>query len=173
VAWTNEEAAMRHPTRAACAAIIFFALLALTSTTRAADTFTYDPEGRLASVTYENGVMISYTYDPNGNIIAIITSIDPTGVEETPAPIRFALGAAKPNPGSGPREIPFSIPTSGHATLRVFDVSGRLLATLLDRDLPAGRYSARFGSERLPAGVCFYRLELGGRALTGRLVTLR
>jgi len=148
------------------------ALTCASHAARAAETFTYDPVGRLAAITYENGATLAYTYDDNGNVLSIVTSLEPTGVEAETAPLVFALGAATPNPGSGPRNIPFSIPKPGKAALRVFDVTGRLVATLLDRELPAGRYTARFGVTRLAGGVYFYQLRHAGRSLSGRLVVL-
>ena len=140
----------------------------------AAETYSYDSIGRLAVVTYDNGGSIHYTYDANGNMLAIVTSLAVTGVESGESPtFEFALGASTPNPGSGPRAIPFSIPTRGHVTLRVFDVSGRSVATLADHVYDPGRYVARFSSDRWAAGVYFYRLALDGRALSGRMVILR
>jgi len=57
--------------------------------------------------------------------------------------------------------------------LRVFDVSGRAVATLYDRALDPGHYNAQFFTDRWAAGVYCYRLTMGGRVLTGRLVVLR
>ena len=88
-------------------------------------------------------------------------------------PLEFTLGPTTPNPGSGARRIAFTIPTRGRVTLRVFSVSGREAATLYDRVLDPGRYTAQFSSDRWGNGVYFYRIELGGRVLTGRLVVLR
>ena len=138
----------------------------------AAESYTYDTQSRLTDITYQNGGSFHYTYDANGNILSVVTTLA-TAVDENAPPLRFALGPATPNPGSGAREIAFSIPASGHVTLRVFDVAGRLVSTLYDRDLPAGRYSARFSSDRWAAGVYYYRLNALARALKGRLVVVR
>jgi YD repeat-containing protein len=161
--------------RVAAAALVL-AAIAVTVPGRAdaADSFTYDDLGRLTSATYGVGVIVVYTYDDNGNVLTITTSYGGSGVEEEAAtPLRFALGAATPNPGSGPRAIAFSIPEAGRVSLRVFDVAGRLTATLLDRALPAGRYESRLSPAGWAAGVYFYRLSLGERTLTGRMVLLR
>ena len=141
---------------------------------RAAETYAYDAIGRLTDVTYDNGGSIHYTYDANGNVLSIVTSLAATGVgsEESPT-FQFALGASTPNPGSGPRAIPFSIPTRGRVTLRLFDVSGRSVATLADHVFDPGRYVARFSSDRWAGGVYFYRLAHAGRVLSGRMVILK
>jgi len=138
----------------------------------AAESYQYDAQSRLTDVAYANGGSIHYTYDANGNILSIVTSIA-TAVDDKGAPLQFALGPTTPNPGSGPRSIVFSTPARGHVALRVFDVSGREVATLFDRVLDPGRHVARFSSDRWAGGVYFYRLEMGGQIRTGRLVVLR
>jgi YD repeat-containing protein len=165
----------RDAARCAAAALVLAVLAAASPPgARAADTFTYDAVGRLTLVSYGNGGLLAYTYDDNGNVLSIVTSLGTTAAEESPAaPLVFALGPATPNPGPGARAVRFSIPGAGHATFRVFDASGRLVATPVDRALPAGRYEARLAADRWAAGVYFYRLTLGERTLSGRMVVLR
>ena len=143
-----------------------------TTSASAAETFAYDPIGRVTDVAYQNGGSLHYTYDANGNVLSVVTSLA-TGVEGGTVPLQFALGPTKPNPGSGARSLAFTIPARGHVTLRVFDVSGRAVATLYDRALDPGRYTAQFSTDRWGNGVYFYRLEMGGRVRAGRLVVLR
>jgi YD repeat-containing protein len=137
----------------------------------AGETYAHDAQGRLTDANYTDGSAAHYTYDPNGNILSIVstgatTDVGPTGHDV----FAFALGATTPNPGAGDRRIAFGIATAGHVRLRVTDVAGRAIATLFDRELPPGRYTAQFSSARWPGGVYFYRLESAGRSLTGRLV---
>jgi len=162
-------------TAISCAvAIAIIGLGTWSPTVHAAETHEYDAIGRLIVLHYDNGGSIHYTYDANGNILSIVRSLDATGVESGGAPsYQFALGPATPNPGSGPREISFSIPTKGRVTLRAFDASGRLVATLADHVYDPGRYAASFSAARWAGGVYFYRLTLGGRVLSGRMVLLK
>ena len=153
-------------------ALAALALLSWAELAAAAETYQHDAIGRLTDVAYANGGSLHYTYDANGNVLSVVTSLA-TGVEGSGAPLQFALGPTTPNPGSGPRSMAFTIPARGHVTLRVFDVSGRVVATLYDRALDPGRYSAQFSTDRWGNGVYFYRLEMGGRARAGRLVVLR
>ena len=139
---------------------------------QAAETYQYDGVGRLTDVAYANGGSIHYTYDANGNVLSVVTSLA-TGAAADASPLAFALGPAAPNPGSGPRRLSFSIPSGGRVALRVFDAAGRRVATVIDRELAAGRYEARFGTDGWAAGVYYYRLTLGSRTRTGRLVVLR
>ncbi len=158
----------RAVTRAVLAAV--FALAA--AGTSAAESYQHDPIGRLTDVAYANGGSLHYTYDANGNILSVVTSLA-TAVEGAGPPLEFALGPTTPNPGSGARSITFSTPARGHVTLRVFDVSGREVATLYDRVLDAGHHNAQFSTDRWGNGVYFYRLQMGGRVRAGRLVVLR
>jgi YD repeat-containing protein len=138
----------------------------------AVETYHHDAIGRLTDIAYANGGSFHYTYDANGNLLSVVTSLA-TAVEGGGAPLQFALGPTTPNPGSGARSMAFTIPARGHVTLRVFDVSGREVATLFDRVLDPGRYVARFSSGRWAGGVYFYRLATGGRVRVGRMVVLR
>jgi len=138
----------------------------------AAESYTYDTQNRLTDVTYQNGGSLHYTYDANGNILSVVTSLV-AAVEEGASAYQFALGATTPNPGGGIRNVVFTMPSRGRVTLRVFDVTGRLQATLVDRDLDRGKHDVRFFSERWSAGVYFYRLESAGRVRSGRMVVVR
>ena len=101
--------------------------------------------------------------------VSVETGATPTGLQLSPA---------WPNPARGSARIAFVLPRSDRVALRVFDVSGRLVATLVDGVLPEGSHSVQWdgeiaGAKRAPAGAYFYRLEtpLGSRARS--LVLLR
>jgi YD repeat-containing protein len=138
----------------------------------AVENYQHDAIGRLTDVAYANGESLHYTYDANGTVLSILTSLA-SGVEGGGPALQFALGPALPNPGSGPRNLVFSTPSRGHVTLRVFDVSGRQVATLVDTELSAGPHSLRFFTDRWGNGVYYYRLQMAGRVRSGRMVVLR
>ena len=164
---------MRHDRRfrATPALVTAFLLAVPAPAARAAETYVHDTQGRLIDVTYQNGSSIHYVYDANGNLLSIVTSFSSTGVGPgTPETFTLALGAATPNPGSGPRTLSFSVATAGRVTLRVTDVAGRSVATIYDRELSPGRYVASFDSGRWAAGVYFCRLESAGRKLSASLI---
>ena len=154
------------------AAIVIASGLVFARAVTAAESYQYDPMGRLTDVSYANGGSLHYTYDANGNILSVVTSLA-TGVEGSPAAPQFTLGPPMPNPGAGERRLSFTLPSRGHVSLRVFDVTGRLAATLLDRDLDAGRHDMRFGTDAWANGVYYYRLTWSGQTKSGRLVVLR
>lgn len=86
--------------------------------------------------------------------------------------------AARPNPFLGTTEIPYSLPAAGRVSLRVFDVSGRLVATLVDGERPAGVSRAAWDGKdasgrSLPAGIYFAKLSAAGVERTARIMRLR
>jgi YD repeat-containing protein len=162
---------VRNSIRFVFGAALWLAAWAVTPV--AAETYAYDPIGRLTDVSYQNGGSLHYTYDANGNLLSIVTSLAATAAEGLHPSFDFALGPALPNPGSGPRNILFSTPARAHVTLRAYDVSGRVVATLVDGNLDAGPHNLRFFTDRWGNGVYFYRLEMAGRVRSGRMVVLR
>jgi len=158
--------------RVAFALAIALALALWAAPAPAAEVYTYDTQSRLTDVSYQNGSSLHYTYDANGNLVSVVTSLV-TAVEGGPSTVQFALGPTAPNPGGGARDVSFSLPAPGRVVLRVFDVTGRLQSTLVDRDLSRGLHHVSFSSERWGAGVYFYRLESAGRVRSGRMVVLR
>ncbi len=88
-------------------------------------------------------------------------------------PTRLYLARAVPNPSAGRARIQFSLPTAGRATLEVFDVGGRRVASLVDGELAAGVHSASFDGAGLAAGVYLYRLHAAGETAAGRLLIIK
>lgn len=100
------------------------------------------------------------------------------GVEPgTTASRSVELGPSYPNPTFRLSRIEYSLPASGPATLRLFDVTGREVRTLIDGKVEAGRHEAiwdgRDGQGRqVPAGAYFYELNAGGQRASRRVVRL-
>jgi hypothetical protein len=57
--------------------------------------------------------------------------------------------------------ISFQLPVSSHVTLKVFDVNGREVATLVDGELRSGEHVVVFDASHLPSGVYIYRVQAG------------
>ena len=95
------------------------------------------------------------------------------------APRVNALGQNRPNPFNPATTIPFSTAAAGRVTIRVFDVAGRLVRTLVDRTMPAGDYTARWSGDtesggRAASGAYFYRIVFPGGEISNRkMIILR
>ena len=87
----------------------------------------------------------------------------------TYTPDEYLLHPPYPNPFNNQTTIEFSIPTADNVLLKVFDVRGREVTTLVNGWMNAGRHEAVFDAQLLPSGVYFVRLELvSGIGLTDR-----
>jgi len=90
----------------------------------------------------------------------------------------FGLGANHPNPFTRSTDIAFQLPRAGRTILRVFNVAGRAVATVLDRDLGPGRHVATWNGRddsgaRMAPGVYFYRITNGGEQQARSMLLVR
>ncbi|MCZ6776959.1 MAG: T9SS type A sorting domain-containing protein, partial [Ignavibacteria bacterium] len=96
-----------------------------------------------------------------------------TDVEESPFPTAYFLDQNYPNPFNPSTTIEFALPMAGYVSLKVYNVIGKEVATLVSRELPAGRYGAHLDAADLPSGTYFYRLQAGDFVGTKKLLLLR
>jgi hypothetical protein len=85
----------------------------------------------------------------------------------------FHLVQNYPNPFNSTTEISFSLLRTGNVTLKVYDVLGRELRTLVDGRLMAGEHQVMWDATGLPSGVYLCPLEAGGMAQTRKMVLLK
>jgi hypothetical protein len=86
---------------------------------------------------------------------------------------RFALEQNYPNPFNPSTTISFSLPSKSFVTLKVFDIMGREVATLVNEELSAGNYLQKWNATKMSSGIYFYRLQAGSFTETKKLVLLR
>lgn len=98
------------------------------------------------------------------------TAVEPIG-EGIPA--RMSLHQNYPNPFNPATEIRFDVAQQGHVRVDVFDVTGRLVSTLVDQVMSAGSYQATFDGADLPSGMYLYRMTAGTQVLTQKMLLLR
>ncbi len=96
-----------------------------------------------------------------------------TSVSNSESPSRFALSQNYPNPFNPSTMISYQLPMNSYVTLKVYDVLGREVATLVNGKQSAGYYKTAFNAERLPSGVYFYRLQAGDYSKTMKLLLLK
>jgi hypothetical protein len=99
----------------------------------------------------------------------------PIGVEslDNLIPDRFLLEQNYPNPFNPSTKIRYSIPEYSFVTLRVFNLLGEEIETLVNGEQPAGVYEATFDASRLTSGVYLYTLKTESTSLTKKMILIR
>jgi hypothetical protein len=95
---------------------------------------------------------------------------------EQAQPVSFPSGlqmAASPNPFNPVTTLSFVLPEVSRVTLKVYDLKGSVVATLVDGVREAGQHQATFDGSSLASGVYFYRMTTGDANLTGKLMLLK
>jgi hypothetical protein len=85
----------------------------------------------------------------------------------------YQLGQNYPNPFNPSTNIRFTISAKELVTLKVFNILGQEVATLVNEDLPGGVYTAKFDASNLVSGVYFYRISAGNFSEVKRMVFLK
>jgi hypothetical protein len=78
-----------------------------------------------------------------------------------------------PNPVRKQGTVAYTLPEETDVTLRVYDVLGREVATLVSDRKEAGRHTVRLGTGRLSSGVYFSRLSVGDQTVTQKMTVVR
>jgi hypothetical protein len=100
---------------------------------------------------------------------------NPTGVETLAAvlPTQNQLEQNFPNPFNPATNIRYNISKTSQVTLKVFDILGRQVQTLVNTMQAPGQYTVTFTAQNLASGIYFYRLEAGTFTETKKLILLK
>ena len=105
------------------------------------------------------------------NFFSMVTGIkkDKTMLE------KFELKQNYPNPFNPSTKIEFYLPESGKVSLKIYDITGKEITTLINEEKPAGKYTIEFSSagKNLASGVYFYKLSTENAATTKSMVLLK
>jgi len=85
----------------------------------------------------------------------------------------FILNQNYPNPFNSNTKIKYSIPQSSPVQIKVFDVLGKEIQTLVNEEKPVGTYEITWNAENLPSGIYFYQLRAGSFIETKKMTLLR
>ena len=100
---------------------------------------------------------------------SILLSID----DENILPEKFELHQNYPNPFNPTTIIKFQISELSFVTLKVYDVLGSEIATLVNEEKSVGGYEVEFDATTLPSGIYFYRLQAGDFIETKKMVLMK
>ena len=101
------------------------------------------------------------------------TTYFPTKVDEVNAPVEFNLSQNYPNPFNPNTNIQYAISSRQFVSLKVYDVLGNEVVTLVDEVKPAGTYQVKFGGNNFSSGIYLYRLTAGSFIETKKMILLR
>jgi len=112
------------------------------------------------------------------DVLTLVLDLSQTGIDDGELPTVFALRQNSPNPFRDGTAMAFNLPTPARTKIVVYNVAGRVVATVVDRQFPAGRHSIEWNGRdsagrRVPAGIYFYRIEAGGYTSTKKMIVLR
>jgi hypothetical protein len=106
-----------------------------------------------------------------GTICGGVNSID-SGTEGE-SPKVFALDQNYPNPFNPSTKISWQSPVSGHQALKIYDVLGNEVETLVNEEKPAGNYEVDFNATQLSSGIYFYRLQAGYYNASRKMILIK
>jgi aminopeptidase N len=122
------------------------------------------------------GEPMSVVFDPGNWILKNNTTV--TEVDDINSPITFSLEQNYPNPFNPSTTIEYSIPENNFVKIKVYNVLGKEVATLVNEQMDAGIHQVEFSSHsgevrNLNSGVYFYTIEAGAYSETRKMVLLK
>jgi hypothetical protein len=117
-------------------------------------------------------VSLTQSYN-RANIQFEISTITGIGNEVASIPQVYSLDQNFPNPFNPTTKINFSIPKQGHVSLKIYDVLGKEIMTLVNENRTAGNYAVEFNGGNLASGAYFYRIEAGDFRDIKRMILIK
>lgn len=127
----------------------------------------------------------SYSFKDNniadGKYYYRLTQIDFNGTSKYLKTVEVEIGSQKefslyqnyPNPFNPDTKIKYFLPQSSNVTIKLFDILGKEVATLINEEKPAGSYDLNWNAANLPGGVYFYQLRAGDFIQTKKMILLK
>ncbi len=157
-------------------------------------TWTLEPDGLGTTNTYRHrfvGQNAARTFPINpwimptdkwtNNAVKTDFEVDPytsytnaTGLKnESVQPVTYSLSQNYPNPFNPSTNIKFSIEKSGFVTLKVYNILGQEVATLLNKELTVGSYTYTFDASKLSSGIYLYSVQSGNFTQTKKMILMK
>ena len=146
---------------------------------KATFSFTYTAPGAAGTYTiYANGNSVNFNGAESGDQWNFapnktVTVKTATAVENSSTlPNEFSLSQNYPNPFNPSTAIAFQVMRASHISLRIYDVRGSMVTTLIDGEREPGTYKSSFNARGLPSGVYYYSLAADGVVMQTKKMTL-
>ena len=106
------------------------------------------------------------------------TTAGASGVDNSLVPARLEAPGNYPNPFNPMTRLRFALPNSGHVEVTVYDVKGRAVRNLVNRDYPQGRHEVVWdgrddSGQVLSSGTYLYQVKAGGSVVSGKMVLMK
>lgn len=85
----------------------------------------------------------------------------------------YALEQNYPNPFNPSTKIKFQLPKDGFVTLKVYDILGKEIATLINEEKSQGKYEVNFNASNLSSGVYIYKIQAGDFVSSRKMILLK
>ncbi|AFH48348.1 Bifunctional xylanase/esterase [Ignavibacterium album JCM 16511] len=125
----------------------------------------------------DSGKFVQAWVLPDNGFVLLKSIIINSVEDKTNLPSDFVLKQNYPNPFNPTTKIRYSIPNVGTglalSTLKVYDILGNEIATLVNEEKPAGYYEVEFNATELSSGVYFYRLQSSTFTQTKKMILMR
>ncbi|MCZ6777280.1 MAG: choice-of-anchor J domain-containing protein [Ignavibacteria bacterium] len=122
---------------------------------------------------YDGGLLGSSSDAIGIDAVNFIRQLPTTRREENPLPTSFLLSQNYPNPFNPTTSIEYQVPQRDHVSIKIFDLLGREVATLVNDIQEPGTHVVSWDASSVAGGVYFYRLHSNGFMLTRKMVLLR
>lgn len=135
----------------------------------------FSTEAKSVEITNDNGYLVIGCDDGNEqNLMAVLFESDTEDYRGNDAmiPFRLSLGCY-PNPFNPITTLSFDLTHPGMVKLKVFDVTGRRVATLIDGNMTTGQHEITFDGIGLASGIYFARMTAGSQTMTRKMVLLK
>ena len=116
------------------------------------------------------------TQGPHIGSTALIDNLslsNATSVKQTEAPNRFSLSQNFPNPFNPSTVISYKLAVSSQVALRVYNILGEKVSTLVNKEEPAGRYEVELNGANLSSGIYFYFLQAGSYRAVKKMILMK
>jgi len=114
-----------------------------------------------------------YMLDPSEGIWIGEGFLDVDEQSNSDLPINYELPPAYPNPFNPSLAIPFAVPERARVSLRIYNVLGREVATLINRDVTPGFHTVHWDASNLSSGIYFVNMSSGNKDMVQKVMLLR
>ncbi|MGE5499673.1 MAG: T9SS type A sorting domain-containing protein [Syntrophothermus sp.] len=128
---------------------------------------------RAIDMTAKGDTMYLTQYNAQPSIVRMIKKSSSVYRDQSAVVENYALSQNFPNPFNPVTEIKFSVAKAGNVSLKVYDMLGKEVATLVNEELTAGNYNTRFDASRLASGMYIYQLSSNGIVLSKKMTLMK